>query len=145
MTTIAFRTLVMKLPASPLGLLPARCTVAHWCATCGEEVAPNAFSPMHKRTQESSDWKVARSSRKELHAGRGNSVTETSGNYVTVDTNGASTNLNSRFSELSGVSLSERDRPSGGHLARLLDEHMEEVLDLSLFLYSYTEVRGYPP
>ncbi|MGD0945646.1 MAG: hypothetical protein ABR972_15450 [Acidimicrobiales bacterium] len=43
MTTIAFRTLVMKLPASPLGLLPARWTVAHWCAVCREEVAPDAL------------------------------------------------------------------------------------------------------
>ena len=32
-----------------------------------------------------------------------------------------------------------------GHLARFIDELVEEVLDLGPFLASYTEVRGYPP
>jgi transposase len=32
-----------------------------------------------------------------------------------------------------------------GHLARFVDELVEEVLDLAPFLASYTEVRGYPP
>src|SRR5512144_3090285 len=32
-----------------------------------------------------------------------------------------------------------------GHLARFVSELVEEVLDLSPFLASYTEARGYPP
>jgi hypothetical protein len=32
-----------------------------------------------------------------------------------------------------------------GHLARFIDELVEEVLDLAPFYASYTETRGYPP
>lgn len=37
MTT--YRTVVLKIPATPLGLLPERWTVEHWCGTCGARVA----------------------------------------------------------------------------------------------------------
>lgn len=37
MTT--FRTVVVNLPTTPLGLLPARWKIEHWCTLCHSEVA----------------------------------------------------------------------------------------------------------
>ena len=37
MTTI-FRTLVLDLPPTPLGLLPGRWKIEHWCTICRREV-----------------------------------------------------------------------------------------------------------
>lgn len=34
-----FRTIVTELPPTPLGLLPARWTIEHWCTTCRHHVA----------------------------------------------------------------------------------------------------------
>ena len=36
---IVYRTRVVELPATPLGLLPARWKVEHWCTSCRCEVA----------------------------------------------------------------------------------------------------------
>ncbi len=38
-----------------------------------------------------------------------------------------------------------RDWPPGDHVALFVSELVEEVLDLSPFLASYTEARGFPP
>lgn len=35
----SFRTLVMEVPATPLGLIPADVVVEHWCTTCRRRVA----------------------------------------------------------------------------------------------------------
>jgi hypothetical protein len=37
MTT--YRTIVIELPASPLGLLPASWKIEHWCTACRQQVA----------------------------------------------------------------------------------------------------------
>jgi hypothetical protein len=37
MTTV-FRTVVVDLPPTPLGLLPGRCKIEHWCTLCRSEV-----------------------------------------------------------------------------------------------------------
>ncbi len=37
MTTM-FRTVVLDLPATPLGLLPRRWAVEHWCTLCRRKV-----------------------------------------------------------------------------------------------------------
>jgi hypothetical protein len=64
MTTI-FRTLVVDLPPTPLGLLPARWTIEHWCTLCRSEVATQDLvahaqahthdSPPSDRSQHHSD------------------------------------------------------------------------------------------
>jgi len=38
MTTV-FRTVVVDLPPTPLGLLPGRWKIEHWCTLCRSEVA----------------------------------------------------------------------------------------------------------
>ena len=44
MTTI-FRTLVVDLPATPLGLLPARWKVEHYCTVCRSKVPTEDLIP----------------------------------------------------------------------------------------------------
>jgi hypothetical protein len=36
--TITFQTVVLRLPPTPLGLLPERWVVEHWCPTCRHSV-----------------------------------------------------------------------------------------------------------
>lgn len=38
--TFSYRTVVLHLPATPLGLLPERWTTQHWCNLCHDRVAP---------------------------------------------------------------------------------------------------------
>lgn len=40
MTTTTYRTVVVQLPPTPLGLLPERWTIEHWCGRCRQRVAP---------------------------------------------------------------------------------------------------------
>jgi hypothetical protein len=35
-----FRTIVTKVPPTPLGLLPESWAIEHWCRTCRHRVAP---------------------------------------------------------------------------------------------------------
>ena len=51
--TTTFRTLVFKIPATPLGLLPERWLIEHWCRTCRQSVAPERLLA-HARTHGSS-------------------------------------------------------------------------------------------
>jgi hypothetical protein len=37
--TTTFRTVVVDLPPTPLGLLPRRWKIEHWCTLCRSEVA----------------------------------------------------------------------------------------------------------
>jgi hypothetical protein len=37
--TVTFRTIVLDVPHSPLGLLPARVVIEHWCNVCRHKVA----------------------------------------------------------------------------------------------------------
>jgi hypothetical protein len=37
--TVTFRTIVLDVPASPLGLVPARLVIEHRCNLCRHEVA----------------------------------------------------------------------------------------------------------
>jgi hypothetical protein len=49
----AYRTIVTELPATPLGLLPARWTIEHHCTTCHHRVAIDeliAHTEHHRRT-----------------------------------------------------------------------------------------------
>ena len=39
MTTTTFRTVVLDLPPTPLGLLPGRVVIEHWCNACRDKVA----------------------------------------------------------------------------------------------------------
>ncbi len=36
---VTFRTLVLDVPPSPLGLLPGRLVIEHWCNQCRHKVA----------------------------------------------------------------------------------------------------------
>lgn len=35
---VMYRTVVLKIPATPLGLLPERWAVEHWCTLCRHKV-----------------------------------------------------------------------------------------------------------
>ena len=37
--TVTFRTLVLDVPPTPLGLLPGRVIIEHWCDHCHHKVA----------------------------------------------------------------------------------------------------------
>jgi hypothetical protein len=37
--TVTFRTIVLDVPPSPLGLLPASMVIEHWCNLCHHKVA----------------------------------------------------------------------------------------------------------
>ena len=57
MTTI-FRTLVLHLPATPLGLLPGRWNIEHWCTLCRSQVATQdlvAHAQAHTHTNPTSN------------------------------------------------------------------------------------------
>lgn len=41
--TVTYRTVVLHVPPTPLGLLPERWTVQHWCNLCRQRVAPEAL------------------------------------------------------------------------------------------------------
>jgi hypothetical protein len=38
MTTVSFRTVVLDVPPSPMGLLPRKFVVSHRCNRCGQTV-----------------------------------------------------------------------------------------------------------
>jgi hypothetical protein len=38
--TVTYRTVVLHIPPTPLGLLPERWTVEHWCSLCRQRVTP---------------------------------------------------------------------------------------------------------
>ncbi len=38
--TIIYRTVVLHLPPTPLGLLPERWAIEHWCSRCRRRVMP---------------------------------------------------------------------------------------------------------
>jgi hypothetical protein len=40
MTTTIYRTVVTKLPRTPLGLLPERWIIEHHCSTCRQKIPP---------------------------------------------------------------------------------------------------------
>jgi hypothetical protein len=47
-----YHTIVTELPATPLGLLPARWHIEHWCTTCRHHVAVDeliAHTQDHRR------------------------------------------------------------------------------------------------
>jgi len=57
MTTI-FRTLMLDLPPTPLGLLPRRWQIEHWCTICRSEVATQdlvAHAQAHTHATPTSD------------------------------------------------------------------------------------------
>lgn len=37
--TVTFRTIVFDVPPTPLGLLPGRIIIEHWCNSCRRKVA----------------------------------------------------------------------------------------------------------
>jgi hypothetical protein len=43
--TITFRTVVLELASTPLGLLPERWGIEHWCVACGQRVASEKLVP----------------------------------------------------------------------------------------------------
>lgn len=38
--TITYRSVVLRLPPTPLGLLPERWAIEHWCSRCRQRVMP---------------------------------------------------------------------------------------------------------
>jgi hypothetical protein len=38
--TITYRTVVLHIPPTPLGLLPERWAIEHWCSLCRQRVTP---------------------------------------------------------------------------------------------------------
>jgi hypothetical protein len=40
MTMTTYRTIVVHLPPTPLGLLPERWAIEHWCGLCRQRVTP---------------------------------------------------------------------------------------------------------
>lgn len=42
--TITFRTVVLDVPPTPLGLLPRRFVIEHWCNECGQQVDHGALA-----------------------------------------------------------------------------------------------------
>ena len=55
--TFTYRTVVLHLPPTPLGLLPERWAVEHWCNACRQRVTPDQLVP-HARDHESTDAAV---------------------------------------------------------------------------------------
>jgi len=56
--TIVYHTVVLHIPPTPLGLLPERWTVQHWCNLCRRQVAPAqlvAHAQDHERTERPDD------------------------------------------------------------------------------------------
>ena len=51
MTTFTLRTFVMKLPPTPLGLLPECWTIEHWCDSC-RQIVSSAELLAHVRTHD---------------------------------------------------------------------------------------------
>ncbi|MDQ1419734.1 MAG: hypothetical protein QOJ52_1696 [Acidimicrobiaceae bacterium] len=50
---VTYRSIVLHIPATPLGLLPERWTVDHWCNLCHQRVAPTqliAHAQHHQQT-----------------------------------------------------------------------------------------------
>lgn len=43
--TITYRSIVLHVPPTPLGLLPERWTIEHWCNLCHQRVAPAQLIP----------------------------------------------------------------------------------------------------
>lgn len=49
--TTTFRTIVLDVPPTPLGLLPARVVIEHWCNACRAKVA-SADLARHARSHD---------------------------------------------------------------------------------------------
>ncbi len=52
--TVTYRTVVVHLPPTPLGLLPERWTIEHWCRRCRRRVMPEelvAHARDHERDE----------------------------------------------------------------------------------------------
>jgi hypothetical protein len=47
--TITFRTVVLDMAPTPLGLLPRRFLIEHWCNECGDKIGHDALAD-HART-----------------------------------------------------------------------------------------------
>lgn len=47
--TTTFRTIVLDVPPTPLGLLPARVVIEHWCNACRQKV-DSADLAVHARS-----------------------------------------------------------------------------------------------
>jgi hypothetical protein len=52
--TITYRTVVLHLPPTPLGLLPERWAVEHWCNACRQRVTSDQLVA-HARDHDSTD------------------------------------------------------------------------------------------
>jgi hypothetical protein len=52
--TVTYRTMALHLPPTPLGLLPARWAVEHWCNACRQRVISDLVVA-HARGHESVD------------------------------------------------------------------------------------------
>ncbi|MEA2843048.1 MAG: hypothetical protein QOJ69_719 [Actinomycetota bacterium] len=56
--TVTYRTVVLHLPPTPLGLLPERWAIEHWCNRCRHRVMPEelvAHARGHRRDEHSDD------------------------------------------------------------------------------------------
>ncbi|MGH3858484.1 hypothetical protein [Actinokineospora sp.] len=62
MTTV-YRTVVPHVPPTPLGLLPERWTIEHWCNLCRQRVTPEqsiAHAQRHEQAPSVSDVAAVR-------------------------------------------------------------------------------------
>ncbi len=58
--TITYRTVVLHIPPTPLGLLPERWTVEHYCNLCRQRVTPETLVA-HTRNHDYADAEEPRS------------------------------------------------------------------------------------
>ncbi len=57
--TITYRTVVLHLPPTPLGLLPERWTIEHHCTLCRQRITPEqlvAHAQRHEQAASASDF-----------------------------------------------------------------------------------------
>ncbi len=77
--TITYRTVVLHLPPTPLGLLPERWAIEHWCSRCRQRVLPDELvthARNHDRDEHTGGDEPFRSPTDVGHTGSGRSPTE---------------------------------------------------------------------
>jgi hypothetical protein len=75
--TITYRTVVLHLPPTPLGLLPERWAIEHWCSRCRQRVMPEelvAHARGHDRDEDTDSDGSFQSPTDVGHTGSGQSL-----------------------------------------------------------------------